>query len=68
MKTFYSVDAGKPYRFSRRCGEQVPDADYANPIEGPTDHEKAKMAVDKWITIACLAAAVALTFIIGVYK
>jgi hypothetical protein len=24
------------YRFSRRLGEQYPDAHYANPIEGPT--------------------------------
>lgn len=23
------------WRFSRRLGEQVPDAQYANPIEGP---------------------------------
>jgi hypothetical protein len=56
------------WRFSRRCGEQHPDADYANPIEGPTDHEKANAAIDKWITIACLMAAVALTLILTVYK
>ena len=35
MKTFYSVDATTPYRFSRRLGEQVPDATYAEWLEGP---------------------------------
>lgn len=35
MNTFYSVDAGTPYRFSRRLGEQVADAQYAEWLEGP---------------------------------
>lgn len=69
MKSDIKIDQDNSihWRFSRRCGEQHADANYANPIEGPTDRERAYRAIDRWLTVASLAAGVALLIIIKVY-
>jgi hypothetical protein len=62
MRTLH--DSGTGVRFSRRLGEQVPDAQYACAIEGP---RMFKFKPDTVVTIACLLAAAALIVIIKVY-
>ena len=45
-----------PGRFSRVCGEQVPDSHYANPIDSPPPSFWESKAVEagSWILVALL--------------
>jgi hypothetical protein len=68
MKTYYSVDATTPYRFSRRLGEQVPDAQYAEWLEGPQPSALNAARAMFWGTWLGLILAVGATLVVLAFR